>query len=167
MTEADPYAGVWAPVDRGPTPTTVRIALVLMLLGALAALVGVVVTLTSIDHIRGLFEATVPKLDPDEVRGATMVSVIQQVVFNVVRAAVWVVLAVFVRQGRGWARVVATLVAVLGIALTLRGIGGGEDLAPMVVGWVQIACGALAVILIWLPPSMAWFRPRQVVGFTD
>jgi hypothetical protein len=165
MTGTDPYADVWTLVDRGRTPATVRIALILMVLGALAALVGVIITLTNIHHIRSLFEATVPKLEPDKVDSATMVSVIQQVVFNVIRAAVWIGLAYFVRQGRGWARVVATIIAVIGIALTLRGVGGTDDVAPMVVGWVQIVCGALAVILIWLPPSMTWFRPRQVVGF--
>lgn len=165
MTGSDPYAGVWTPQDRGPVPSTVRLAVLLMFVGALAALVGVVVTLTNIDHIRELFENTVPKMDPDKVDNATTFAVIEQVVLNVLRATVWVLLALFVRQGRQWARIVSTLVAVLGVALTLRGVGGTEEIGAMIAGWGQIGCGVVAVILIWLPPSMAWFRPRQVVGF--
>ena len=165
MTGSDPYAGVWTPQDRGPIPTTVRVAVLIMFVGALAALVGIVVTLTNIDHIRQLFEDTVPKMTPDKVDSATTFAIVEQIVLNVLRAAVWVVLALFVRQGRQWARVVSTLVAVLGILLILRGIGGTDEIGATIAGWGQVVCGVLAVILIWLPPSMPWFRPRQVVGF--
>jgi hypothetical protein len=164
MTGPDPYAGVWTPQDRGPVPSTVRIAVLLMFLGALAALVGIVVTLTNIDEIRQLFEDTVPKMTPDKVDHATTFAVVEQIVLNVLRAALWVVLALFVRQGRQWARVVSTLLALIGLGLMLRGIGP-DELGAMISGWGQVACGVIAVILIWLPPSMHWFRPRQVVGF--
>jgi hypothetical protein len=164
MTGSDAYADVWTPQDRGPVPGTVRIAVLLMFLGALAALVGIVVTITNIDHIRQLFENTSPKMTPDKAASATTFAVVEQVVLNVLRAAIWVVLALFVRQGRQWARVVSTLLAVLGVLLMLRGVGP-DELGAMISGWGQVACGVLAVILIWLPPSMHWFRPRQVVGF--
>lgn len=165
MTGSDPYAGVWTPMDRGPVPSTVRIAVLLMFVGALAALVGIVVTLTNADHIRQLFEDTVPKMTPDKIDNATTFAIVQQIVLNVLRAAVWVVLALFVRQGRQWARIVSTLVAVLGVVLILRGIGGTDEVGAMIAGWGQVVCGVVAVVLIWLPPSMPWFRPRQVVGF--
>ena len=165
MTGSDPYAGVWEPQDRGPVPNTVRLAVALMFVGAAAALVGIVVTLTNMDHIRELFENTVPKMEPDKIDNATTFAIIQQIVLNVLRAAIWVVLALYVRQGRQWARIVSTLVALLGVGLILRGVGGTEELGANIAGWGQIVCGVLAVVLIWLPPSMAWFRPRQVVGF--
>jgi hypothetical protein len=165
MSGSDSYAGVWTLDDRGPVPSTVRIAVLLMFVGALAALVGIVVTLANADHIRQLFEDTVPKMTPDKVDNATTFAIVQQIVLNVLRAALWVVLALFVRQGRQWARVVSTLVTVLGVLLILRGIGEVDEVGTLIAGWAQIACGVLAVILIWLPPSMPWFRPRQVVGF--
>jgi hypothetical protein len=165
MTGADPYAGVWEPQDRGPVPGTVRIAIVLMFVGALAALVGIIVTLTNVDHIRELFENTVPKMEPDKVDNATTFAIVEQIVLNVLRAAIWVGLALFVRQGRHWARIVSTLVAAVGVLLMLRGIGGTDEVGAMIAGWGQVVCGVLAVVLIWLPPSMDWFRPRQVVGF--
>lgn len=165
MTGSDPYAGVWTLQDRGPVPSTVRLAVALMFVGALAALVGIVVTLTNMDHIRELFENTVPKMEPDKIDNATTFAIVEQVVLNVVRAAIWVVLALFVRQGRQWARIVSTLVAVLGVALILRNIGETEEIGAMIAAWGQVVCGVLAVVLIWLPPSMRWFRPRQVVGF--
>jgi hypothetical protein len=164
MTGSDPYAAVWTPEDRGPLPSTVRVAVLLMFVGALAALVGIVVTLTNVDHIRQLFEDAVPKMSPDKVDHATMFAIVQQIVLNVLRAAFWVVLALFVRQGRQWARVISTLVAVVGLLLTLRGVGG-DEVAAMISGWAQVGCGVVAVVLIWLPTSMSWFRPRQVVGF--
>lgn len=164
MTGPNPYSGVWTPQDRGPIPTLVRVAVLLMFLGAVAALVGIVVTLTNIDHIHQLFEDTVPKMTPDKVDHATTFTVVEQIVISVLRAAFWVVLALFVHQGRQWARVVSTLVALLGVLLMLRGIGP-DEVGAMISGWGQVACGVVAVILIWLPASMDWFRPRQVVGF--
>jgi drug/metabolite transporter (DMT)-like permease len=165
MTGSDPYAGAWTVRDRGPLPNTLRIAVLLMFVGALAALVGVVVTLTNTDHIRQLFEDTVPKMTPDKIDSATTFAIVQQIVLNVIRAAIWVVLAIFVRQGKQWARILSTLVTIVGVALILRGIGETDELGSAIAGWGQVVCGVLAVILIWLPQSMPWFRPREVVGF--
>jgi len=165
MTGTDPYAGVWTLQDRGSAPNTVRLAVLLMFIGALAALVGIVVTLTNMDHIRELFENTVPKMEPDKIANATTVAIVEQIVLNALRAAIWVVLAIFVLQGRQWARVVSTLVALLGVGLILRTIGETQEIEALLAGWGQVVCGVLAVVLIWLPPSMRWFRPHQVVGF--
>jgi hypothetical protein len=63
-------------------------------------------------------------------------------------AIVFVLFAFFMRRGANWARIVLTILTVVSLLNILPGF-------PF--GLIQVIASIVAVILIWLRPSSAWF----------
>lgn len=74
------------------------------------------------------------------------------VVFGIIGAALYVLIAVFVRKGRNWARILGTVFA----ALSVFGLFG-----PPTIATLGTAMGIAAIVLLYLPATAPYFRPRQ------
>lgn len=149
-----------APYGAAPTaepigrPKPVEIAFWLYLAAAVLSLLALVVSFASIDAVR---EQTLRQLEeqgqgdmlpPEAVEGAIWTGLVIGVVFALLFAAAYVVFAMLLRRGYGWARWVLaafTVLAVFGV------LGGG-------LGVLQFLTLAAATVLVFLPASNAWFR---------
>jgi hypothetical protein len=100
---------------------------------------------------------------------------------GVLTTGIYVLLAVFIRKGHNWARITATVLAAISLLLlvsswfmlaALQGNPqiqaelGGESLQPggfaIALNILVVLLGVAGVVLCWLKPSNAYFRPQQI-----
>lgn len=71
--------------------------------------------------------------------------------------ALWVVLAVFLRKGANWARIVLTVLAGLGMLFGAYGLGtSGQPAIFVVVAIVQFLLYAALLFFLWRRESTAY-----------
>lgn len=149
--------------DKGPAPKEVMRAYSLIISA------GIVYLLASIISV---LTADVP-----DVAGAS-VGVGIGLVVSALIAAVYVVLAIFIRKGRNWARITATVLAALNVAGFLSSL----LLAPMLadvaatsgqtvpatsglstaLSVVVMLLGVAGVVMTYLKPARPYFAPRKI-----
>ncbi|TYD00206.1 hypothetical protein FQ377_01720 [Arthrobacter echini] len=147
-----------APADKGPVPKEVMRAYYLILAA------GVVYLLSA---ILSALTTEVP-----DVAGASL-GVALGLVFAVIMAAVYVLLAVFIRRGRNWARITATVLAALNVVFSLGSLlllptlndfaeANGQQVAdssalPTILGLIVMLLGVIGVIMTYLKPARPYF----------
>ncbi len=146
-----------APVER-PTsiPTTVNTAFWLYIASALLSVISGIITISLVggDHaaiVRQLqnSNADLHGQNIDTLANAAVgVAIGVSVVTLIFWAVTFVLFAFLMRRGANWARIVLTVLT----ALSLINIPNGFGTAGL-----QVVLSIVAVILIWLRPSNAWF----------
>jgi len=160
---AYPTSGTPGLAEKGPAPREVHLAYYLILAA------GVVYLLSSV--------LTPLTTDLPDVPGATVGAGIGLVV-AVVIAAFYVVLAVFIRRGRNWARITATVLAaldVLGVLATLllmpmlaaAAASAGQQAIPtsalsVVSSVLVMLLGVAGVVLTYSKPARPYFAPQKL-----
>ncbi len=151
--------------DDSDVPGPVRKAVRLMLAGgAVTAVVGVFLVIATIADKNALTDSTGKKLSSGELTG----SVVYTLVVYLLQVAVWVLMARLNRAGRGWARWVATALAVLSTIdawSIVNGLRGGETVTVLEIVFIVATLilwiiGATAAILLWRAESSAYFKAR-------
>ncbi|MBA2551382.1 MAG: hypothetical protein H0V13_10100, partial [Nocardioidaceae bacterium] len=85
--------------------------------------------------------------------GGIVGAVIGFLIFGVL----WVVLAVFLRKGANWARIVLTVLAVLGLALGVLGLlTGSQPATLLILGLVTMALYVALLVFMWRKESTAY-----------
>ena len=154
--------------DPGPAPArpgTVVGAFWLWIAAAAAAVVSGVLVFTSDVWAQALAVAG-GRATISGVSVVTLISTVKTIaiVFMVIFVALYVLFAVKMLAGRNWARVVLTVLAALTIvgsfsaqaSVTIDGTvySAGSSQA---LRWVQLGLALVALILMWLAPSNAYF----------
>lgn len=142
-------------------PASIRRAVRLMLVGAALSLVGTLVVLTQVDTIRDTIEEDDPSLTASEVDTVVDVTVGATVVAGVIGVGLWLWMAQKNGQGRSWARVVATVLAVLNIVTTLVGVAGGGAAASLGFSLVSIVLAGAILYLLYRPESTRFYELRS------
>src|SRR4051794_27733658 len=93
-----PAAPVSGPVQRGPRPKPVDLAVKLMYVGAVLSVLSIVATLTSIDTIRKQFEDN-GDMTPSQIDTAVAVGVTVGIVAALIGAGLWILNAIFCGRG--------------------------------------------------------------------
>ena len=132
---------------------------------ALAALsiINTLLTLTQRDTIRDMAPAGI---DPDSfVTGA----VVGSVIFTIISVVLWVLLGVFTGRGKNWARIVATVLAVLGLLSSLTTFASDSSTTTnVVIAVISDVIYIALLVLLWRKESTAFFKsagaPRQTVA---
>jgi Mn2+/Fe2+ NRAMP family transporter len=146
-----------APVER-PTgiPTTVNAAFWLYIASAVLAVVGGIITVATAGNSRA---AAIQQLQNSgtNLHGQSAEQLVNafiafaigwSIVTLIFWAIVFVLFAFFMRRGANWARIVLTVLTAISLLNALTSFG---------VGALQVILSIVAVILIWLRPSSAWF----------
>jgi len=76
------------------------------------------------------------------------------VVFAVISAALYAVVALNVRKGRNWARIMGTVFAALSLF----------SLFPLSVGTLAVLAGIAGIVMLYLPAAAPYFRKQQSFG---
>lgn len=119
-------------------PMTVKVAALLLLLGAAAAVVSVSLNIANA---------------PPHYSRQFMIG------YGIVRMAVVLLMIYLLYSGRNWARIVYAVLGVLSLAAGL----GGPNPAGVHHGfvtlnhWVGLALTAIVLVMLFLPPSNRWF----------
>lgn len=154
--------------DKGPAPREVMRAYYLILAAGILYLVSAV--------------ASALLTDLSEIPGASSAAINTGYAFGFVIAAVitaiYVVLAVFIRRGHNWARVVATILAGLNLVATLfsllitpliaaQAAEMGQPLPEtsalsLAVSVIVLLLGLSGVVMTYLSPARPYFAPRPI-----
>jgi len=155
-----PAQGGGAPAAaRGPRPATIDMAVKLIWANVALSLITTMITFIMLDSIvdQALEDAGVnSSVDTDTVRSGAIVGAVIGIVISVAIAAL---LAHFIGKGASWARIVYTVLAVIGILLSVFGLGSTPVLL-MLLSLVSLVITAAAVFFLWKPESSAYFSAR-------
>lgn len=134
----------------------------LMYVGVLLALIGVLVNALSRDAITSTLEHTnasrapADRLTTHELHHAAGLTYTAFIVMSSIAVVTWLVMAVTNSRGQGWARIVATVLAVMNLLLTI-GMATRGTAAGAIAEVPTVAVGAAVVWLLWQPPSTTFF----------
>ena len=165
-----PPPGGFAPTGPvGTRPKEVDLSFWLWVSSFVLGLVGLLLFVGEFDAIRATaveearrqaqLDGTV--LDEAQLENIIGIGLVAAVVIGLLVSAVQLLLAVFMRRGRNWARII---LAVLGGLSVLSGLyslttGSGAQTALTVVS-LLVVLGA--VVTMFLPAAAPWFRSRAV-----
>jgi len=157
---AMPPAEYGQPVVVGPAPQSVVLAVRLMFVAAVLGLVSLVVALSTKSTLRADIAKKNPDFDSAKLNTAVNVAIGAGVVFGIIFIVLFILLALQVRKGKNWARVVTWVITGLGIISALASLGQTVAAASRVVGLVSGLLDIAIVVLLLQKPSNAFFKPR-------
>jgi hypothetical protein len=152
--------------DDSAVPGPVRKAVRFMLAGGAAtAIIGIFLIIATVADKNALTDSSGKKLSNSEFTSGVVGTVITYLIL----VAIWVLMARLNRDGRNWARILASVLAAISTyeAYTLvNSLTGGETIT--VVGVVYIVftlviwvIGVIAIAMLWRSESSAYFRARS------
>ena len=163
MPRYNPGTPDYQPVQAPVAPPVMNIVFWLMLAAGLMSVVAAMfgVMNANSDTVRAQVEASscrprAPAVTPDmldTVMAFSMATVIGTAVVSVIA---YVVLAIFVKKGMGWARIVAAVLAVLSLGQFV-----GLTMPGGIATTLQILLGLAAVALCFTGAGAAFFRARR------
>ncbi|WP_434995064.1 hypothetical protein [Arthrobacter sp. Ld5] len=147
--------------EKGPAPKEVQRAYYLILAAGILHFLASILSLTEIPDGPG-----------------APVQMVFQVLFAALTAAVYVVLAIFIRRGRNWARITATVLMALNVLVTVGGLlllplanqaieASGQEAVPVsglsiALSVIILILGVAGVVLTYLKPSRPYFAPQKL-----
>jgi hypothetical protein len=143
------------PAGSNGIPQLVNIAFWLLIAAAAIYVISILVNLTQLDapQFRQEFEQQVrasgADITYDDIKPFIAGTL---VVFGIIGAALYLLVAFFVRKGRNWARILGTVFA----ALSVLGLFGIPSLAT-----IGTLLGIVAIVLLYLPAAAPYFRKQQ------
>jgi hypothetical protein len=152
--------------DDSAVPGPVRKAVRFMLAGgATTAIIGVFLLVATITDKNALTDSSGKRLSNSEFTSGVVGTVITYLIL----VAIWVLMARLNRDGRNWARILASVLCAISTydAYTLvNSLTGGETIT--VIGVVYIVftlviwvIGVIAIAMLWRSESSAYFRARS------
>jgi hypothetical protein len=146
-----------------PQPSSIALAVKLMWVGAALSLLSLIYSITTLGALEDDIEAEMRKSDPsvdqsviDAVYGVTIAFAI---VFGLLGAFLWVWMAWKNGQGRGWARVVATVFAGLNLLGLLFTAGAAStDALTAVSSIASVVLAGVIVFLLWRKESSQFYE---------
>ncbi|HEY8455929.1 MAG TPA: hypothetical protein VIL34_10060 [Actinopolymorphaceae bacterium] len=143
-------------------PREIKIAVILMYVGAALQALAIVLlnTTQARDQMRRDAMRVVSRRDGGTAEQAQELanSVFTGLMIAcVIAVALWILMAVMNSQGRSWARLTATVLALLNVLAAFSGL--------FPTGLLSVVVGIAAVVLLWLPKARPWYergRPLSV-----
>lgn len=138
------------PQERPQPPKTILTAVRLMYAGAVLSLVGLLFTLGARDSIREEVENT-GDYAADELDAVVNAAVTFAVLVGLIGVALWLWMAAKNKQGKSWARTVATVLGALNILLTLLSFfgSGATGGTPGIGVVINVLMAILAAAILW------------------
>lgn len=155
------------PAALTPPPALLN-AVKLMFLGAAIAVLNLLITLLNRDAIEARVRqelAATGELSEAAVEAAVAFAVTSALFVGAAAVGLWILLAVYNKRGKTWARIVAT---VLGAVSVLAGlvalVGGGGAGLELVMTVIGIGLSAAILYLLWRPENAPYFAYNSARG---
>jgi hypothetical protein len=142
------------PQAPGPVPQLVNTSFWLIIAAGALWVISMLVSLGTLDspEVRDLFEkqmaASGTSLDFESIKGFLIGTI---VVFAVISAGLYALVAFNVRKGKNWARILGTVFAALSIF----------NIVPLSLATLAALVGIAAIVLLYLPTTSPYFQKRQ------
>lgn len=145
--------------SRPSAPQSVLRAVQIMYAGAAVSLIGIIVDLTTLSSTKSKIESQHRDWTVTQVNNAEHVAIGVFIVSGLLGAALWIWMAQTCKAGKGWARIVATVlfaIDTLSVAVGASAVSSGA--ATRIYGLVIWLIGLAAIILLWQRPSSDYFK---------
>jgi hypothetical protein len=142
------------PQAPGPLPQLVNTSFWLIIAAGALWVISMLVSLGTLDtpEVRDLFEkqmgASGTSVDFESIKGFLIGTI---VVFAVISAGLYALVAFNVRKGKNWARILGTVFAALSIF----------NIVPLSLATLAALVGIAAIVLLYLPTTSPYFQKRQ------
>jgi hypothetical protein len=130
-----------------------------MYVGLAASLLGILVDMTTLSATRSEIIKQNPKFTTTQVNNAEHLEIGLFIAGGLIGAALWLWMAQSCRAGKGWARVVSTVLFGIDTLSVLAGAAGAQGGGlTRIYGFVVWAIGGIAIFLLWQRSSSDYFR---------
>jgi len=146
--------------DRTPPMDVIR-AVQLMFARVIISVIATIITFSSGDAIRDSIRESDPQLTPDEVDAAYNVGLGVAIVLGLVFAVLYILLAMQVRKGKNWARIVTWVLAGIGVLGGLLGLLGAGTGLEKGLSVVQLLIDAAIIVLLARKPANEYFAAMK------
>ncbi len=153
-----PGAPQQPPPSRGAPPSTVRTAVLLMFISAGLSFIATITEFALKDQIRDQIANNNPGADTGRLDDLLTTAITIAVAVSAVLLVLYLLLAIQVRKGKNWARIVTWVFAGLGTLSLVGAIAGTEPTVNRVLGVLGGIINIALIILLARPPSNAYFR---------
>ena len=160
-----PYPSSAKPVEpeRPPAPPSVLNAVKLMYAGAAVSTVSLVISLVDISGTKTAIRKARPSLTAAQVNQLNTFIIALAVISGVLGVALWLWMSRANSQGRGWARILSTVLFGLATLDLFGVVSQPKTVLGLVFPLLTWLIGAGAVFFLWRPESSAFFKPRGLV----
>jgi hypothetical protein len=157
-----PQEGLGAPGGPVPQPRSIQTAVRLMWAGAALSAISLVITLATLSslksHLRQQLLDTNSQYTADDFDNLYHAAVALAVVSSLIAIGLWLWMAWKNGQGRGWARVVATVLGGLNLVSSAYAVASNNTIAVSMILTVLNLVLALAIlVLLWNKESSAFY----------
>jgi hypothetical protein len=142
-------------------PQEVIRATQLMFLRVAIGLISAIITFASGDAIKTSIRDRDPSLTADQVNSAYAVGVAVAIVFGVIFAALYILLAIQVRKGKNWARIVTWVLAGLGVLSGLLGLFGTGTGLEKAIAVLLLLIDAAIIVFLTRKPANEYFSAMK------
>jgi hypothetical protein len=160
---ADPNAGPRQAPPAPPQPPSIALAVKLMWAGAVLSVLTLLYSLTTMGDLKDDIRAELLKNDTtvsqSTVDAAYAFAIVFAVLFGLVGAFLWAWMAWKNGQGRGWARIVATVFAGLNLlGLLFTAAGSNAETLSVVSSVISVLLAVVILILLWRKESSQFYE---------
>lgn len=148
------------PVRPAP-PASVVMAVRLMYAGAVVSALSLILALIAVGSIRASLHRTSPTLTPSQLHTVEVAFVVGTVVYEVISIGLWLLMAYTNKAGKGWARIVATVLFALNTLLLFANLARGGVAAGALAAGLTWLIGAGAIVFLWRRDASEYFTANS------
>jgi hypothetical protein len=160
MVQRYPSSGKPVELERPPAPPSVVNAVKLMYAGAAVTTVSLIISLADIGGTKSAIRKARPSWTVAQVNQFDRFIVITAVVSGVIGIGLWLWMARSNGQGKGWARVVSTVLFGLATLDLIGVLTEPKTALGLVFPLLTWLVGLGAILLLYRPDSSAFFKPQ-------
>jgi hypothetical protein len=143
---------------RPPAPASVRNAVKVMYVGAVASPVYAIIFIATLSATRSAIEKHFPQLTASQVNGQANTFMAVWIVGGLIGAGLWIFIARACKRGRSWARITGTVLFGIDTLQVLGGLTVPLAVPVKVFALVVWLLGLAAVTFLWRGTSSAFFK---------
>jgi hypothetical protein len=146
---------------RPPIPQSVTRAVQFMYAGAAASLIGIIISLATIGSLKSEIQKRYPNYTTTQVNNAQHLAIGAAIVVGLITVGLWLWMAQMNKAGKGWARIVATVlfgISTLSTLSSLAAAGLAAGGVSRIYGIIVWLIGLGAIIFLYKGDSKEYFR---------
>ena len=143
-------------------PKQVDMGFWLLIAAAVVSIISIPVSfawMNSVEFEESIVQNSTVAISASEMDAIIAITVATTVFIAAISLAVALLVALFIRKGHNWARIVATVFAALGLLGLTNLATGGALLAVLTV--LSVLLPVAAVIMLWMKPSTEYFNSAK------
>jgi hypothetical protein len=145
--------------QRGPAPQSVLNAVKLMYVGAAITTVSFIVSVATVGSTKSAIRKADPTYTTHQVNQLATFIIVVAVVSGLLGIALWLWMARKNGEGRGWARIVSSVLFGLS-TLDMFGVLREPKTFTVIFPILTWLVGLGAIVLLWQSASSAYFKPQ-------